>query len=44
VDAESTDLGDEGQDAVFEATGTPLTGKFKDVDAHIIAFNLTYRF
>jgi len=45
VDAESTDLGDEGQDPVFEAGAAgPLTGKFKDVDAHIIAFNLTYRF
>lgn len=45
VDAQSTDLGDEGQDPVFDAGAAgPLTGKFKDVDAHIIAFNLTYRF
>jgi len=45
VDAESVKLGREGQDPVFDAGAAgPLTGKFKDVDAHIIAFNLSYRF
>lgn len=46
VDAESVKLGrTAGQDPVFDAGAAgPLTGKFKDVDAHIIAFNLTYRF
>jgi long-chain fatty acid transport protein len=46
VDAESVKLGSNvGQDPVFEAAAAgPLTGKFKDVDAHIIAVNLSYRF
>ena len=45
IDAESVKLGREGQDPVYDAGAAgPLTGKFKDVDAHIIAFNLTYRF
>ena len=46
VDAESVKLGSSvGQDPVFEAGAAgPLTGKFKDVDAHIIAVNLSYRF
>jgi long-chain fatty acid transport protein len=44
VDAESVKLGSVGGDE--GATGPPgqLEGKFKDVDAHIIAFNLSYRF
>ena len=46
--AESVKLGSEtGQDAInrppVSAAG-PLTGKIKDVDAHIIALDLTYRF
>jgi long-chain fatty acid transport protein len=45
VDAESTKLGNEGQDPVYDAGAAgPLTGKFKDVDAHIVAVNLTYKF
>jgi len=45
IDAESTKLGREGEDPVYDAGAAgPLTGKFKDVDAHIIAFNLSYRF
>jgi long-chain fatty acid transport protein len=46
VDAESVKMGSTAaNDQVTGIAGTPpLTGKFKDVDAHIIAFNLTYRF
>jgi long-chain fatty acid transport protein len=43
VDAQSTKLGNEGQDQAAAAVG-PLEGKFKDVSAHIFAVNLTYRF
>jgi long-chain fatty acid transport protein len=42
VDAESVDLGSQGGNDSLP--GAPLQGKFKDVDAHIIAFNLSYRF
>ena len=45
VDAESVKLGSVGADeGASPPPGGPLEGKFKDVDAHIIAFNLTYRF
>ena len=46
VDAESVKMGSTaGEDAIADNTPVgPLTGKFKDVDAHIIALNLTYRF
>lgn len=46
VDAESIKLGrTAGEDDVFDAPAAgPLTGKFKDSDAHIVSFNLTYRF
>jgi long-chain fatty acid transport protein len=45
VDAESVKMGSTaGEDSVYDATGVPLTGKFKDVDAHIVAVNLTYKF
>jgi len=42
VDAESVKLGSNGGDD--SPVPGQLEGKFKDVDAHIIAFNLTYRF
>jgi long-chain fatty acid transport protein len=46
LDDESRKLGSTaGQDDVYHATGVgPLTGKFKDVDAHIFGLNLTYKF
>ena len=46
VDAESVKMGSTaGEDTVYDVGAAgPLTGKFKDVDAHIIALNLTYRF
>jgi long-chain fatty acid transport protein len=46
VDVESRKMGSTaGNDQVTGVFGTPqLTGKFKDVDAHIIAFNLSYKF
>jgi long-chain fatty acid transport protein len=43
VDAESVKMGSVGGDD-SPVPGAPLQGKFKDVDAHIIAFNLSYRF
>jgi len=43
IDAESVKLGKNGGDD-SPVPGAPLEGKFKDVDAHIIAFNLSYRF
>jgi len=48
LQAESVKMGSTaGQDAIYDppvSAAGPLTGKFKDVDSHIIAFNLTYRF
>lgn len=43
VDAESVKMGRNGGDD-SPVPNAPLEGKFKDVDAHIIAFNLSYRF
>ena len=43
VDAESVKMGSVGGDDA-PVPGAPLQGKFKDVDAHIIAVNLTYKF
>jgi len=45
VDAESVKMGSVGADeGALAPPNGPLEGKFKDVDAHIIAFNLSYRF
>jgi long-chain fatty acid transport protein len=47
VDAESVQMGsvtELGADAALPLLGGQLQGKFKDVDGHIIAFNLSYRF
>jgi long-chain fatty acid transport protein len=44
VDAESVKLGSVGADEGSVAPPGQLEGKFKDVDAHIIAFNLSYQF
>jgi long-chain fatty acid transport protein len=44
VDAESVKLGSVGADEGAISPPGQLEGKFKDVDAHIIAFNLSYSF
>ena len=43
IDADSVKMGSNGGDD-YPVPGAPVEGKFKDVDAHIIAFNLSYRF